>query len=124
MKLKIGDILIVVICLILTAGIVVSHVSGQYLTDDMAVEVVIEREVVDSLPLNVDMTKIYESELGMNTLVIKDQQVHIHEADCKDLICVNTKSAVYAGDAIVCLPNRFSIELIGEKEGGVDAISQ
>lgn len=124
MKLKIGDILIVVICLLVTVGIVMSQISGRYLSDDMSVEVVIEREIVDSLPLNVDMTKTYESELGKNTLVIKDQQVYIHEADCKDLICVNTKSAVYAGDAIVCLPNRFSIELIGQREGGVDAISQ
>ncbi len=124
MKLKIGDIIIILFFLISSTGLLISHAMGRIVSDDMIVEVVIERQVVDRLALNQDVEKTYVSELGTNTLIIHDGKVHVHDADCKDRICVNTKEAQYGGDAIVCLPNRFSVEIIGEIGGKVDAISE
>lgn len=124
MKLKIGDIIIILFFVISSTGIFLSHTLSRVVSDDMMVEVVIEREVVDRIPLNQNLEKTYTSELGSNTIVIEDGKIHVHDADCNDKICVNTKEAQYAGDAIVCLPNRFSVEIIGDLGGEVDAISE
>lgn len=128
MKLKIGDVVVMVFCIISTAIIFTSVTMNRTKADEMWVEVVIEREVVDTFPLNQNIQKNYTTELGTNTLIIEDGMVYIKEADCRDQICVDSKHGHFVGDAIVCLPNRFSVEIYGDPNqnggGEVDAISE
>lgn len=128
MKLKPGDIAVIIFFVISTAFIFISVTTKHLTTNDMMVKVVIEREVVDIFPISENIKKTYTTDLGSNTIVIEDGLVYIEDADCRDQICVDSKHGQYVGDAIVCLPNRFSIEIIGddssEPGGEIDAISQ
>ena len=47
-----------------------------------------------------------------NTVVIKDGQVFMAEADCPDKLCVNSKPISSRGQSIVCLPNRIVLKII------------
>lgn len=49
---------------------------------------------------------------GVNTIEIKDQMIHVKEADCPDGICVKTGwiGGKNGAAPIVCLPNRLVIE--------------
>lgn len=53
-----------------------------------------------------------EYEGRVNTVEIKDNMIHVKDADCPDKVCVNT--GWIGGDRksvpIVCLPNRLVIE--------------
>ena len=51
---------------------------------------------------------------------VSDGGVAVEHANCPDLVCVKTGEISKPGQAIVCIPNRVSIEIKGEAE--VDAI--
>lgn len=44
------------------------------------------------------------------------QGIKVKSANCADKVCVNTGKIISSGDAIVCLPARVSIELIGSSK--------
>lgn len=79
-------------------------------------------EVADSeyarLPLKEDTTlEIKSADGGRNTLVIKDGQAWVSEANCKNQICVHTAKKSQAGDVIVCLPHKVVVSIEGAKAG-------
>ncbi|MCC8150960.1 MAG: NusG domain II-containing protein [Lachnospiraceae bacterium] len=60
-----------------------------------------------------------------NTLVIKDGEADMIEADCPDQICVNTAAISVKNETIVCLPNKVVVEVIeSEAESELDVIAQ
>ncbi len=52
-----------------------------------------------------------EIKLSGNTVVIKDGQVYMLRADCKNQICVKHKKISKNGESIVCLPNKVTVEI-------------
>ena len=58
---------------------------------------------------------------GTNVLVIKEGKAYMSEANCPDKTCVKRGGVKYAGESIVCLPNRISVTVKGD--GGVDLVS-
>ncbi|MBO4693493.1 MAG: NusG domain II-containing protein [Clostridia bacterium] len=72
-----------------------------------------------TLIVKVDNKPLYEYSLGTdreielehNTAVIKDGEVYMLEADCKNQICVRTGKISKRGECIVCLPNRVILEI-------------
>ncbi|MDE6150038.1 MAG: NusG domain II-containing protein [Ruminococcus sp.] len=58
-----------------------------------------------------------ETDDGYNHIEIKNGIVHMQEADCTDLYCVNQKGISKKGETIVCLPHKIVIEI---SEGNVD----
>ena len=121
--MKKGDIIVLVLVSFLAIGLLLFNVYRTQSDDFIKVEVRINGEVVDTFSLDEDLEKIYESEFGMNKLTILDHVVSVSDADCRDQICVDTKHGTSIGDAIVCVPNRFTVELIGDG-GELDAIAR
>ncbi len=66
---------------------------------------------------------IESSSGGHNTLVIKDGEASVIEADCPDGLCMRRGKIRYNGESIVCLPNKLVIKIESEKEGEVDVIA-
>lgn len=66
--------------------------------------------------------KINQSKDKKNVLVIKDHSAYIKQASCKDLVCVHQRKIKKTGEAIICLPNKVVIEIIGGEED-VDIIT-
>ena len=51
---------------------------------------------------------------GTNLLVIENGTARMEEADCPDGTCVRTGRIRYAGQRIVCLPNRVTVTVTGD----------
>ena len=51
---------------------------------------------------------------GTNLLVIENGTARMEEADCPDRTCVRTGRIRYAGQRIVCLPNRVTVTGTGD----------
>lgn len=122
LNVKKGDLIVIVII----AAAILGFTGVNYFntkTGDLAVEIRVNSELVDTFSLTDTLEKTYETEYGTNVISIKDGKVSVVEADCRDLICVHTKAGEHSGDAIVCIPNRFTVEVIGENSE-VDVIAQ
>ncbi len=48
---------------------------------------------------------------GTNTVVIKDGEVFVKKASCKNQVCVNSGKISKKGERIVCLPNKVIVEI-------------
>lgn len=48
--------------------------------------------------------------LESNTIVIKNGEVFMKNANCKNQICVKHKKIKRSGESIVCLPNKVIVE--------------
>ena len=60
---------------------------------------------------------------GTNTLVIENGAAYLINSHCPDHTCENTGKVRYVGQTIICLPNRLSVTIKGDAEGGVDLVS-
>lgn len=121
--MKKGDLIVLIIAVLLAGGFLMFNGYRNQSEDEVVVEVRIDGDVVDTFSLDEEIVKIYESEFGMNELTILDGVVSVSDADCRDQICVDTKHGAHNGDAIVCVPNRFTVELLGDG-GDIDAIAR
>ncbi|MCX7627854.1 MAG: NusG domain II-containing protein [Methylophilaceae bacterium] len=59
--------------------------------------------------------------LGVSRIVIHDHRVRFAASPCRNQYCVHQGWLARAGQVAVCLPNRVSIELSGEK--GYDSLN-
>ena len=64
---------------------------------------------------------VYPLNGGSNVLVISEGQAWLSEANCPDLLCVKQGKIHYAGQSIICLPNRLSVTVEGGEPDIVDA---
>lgn len=107
-------ILILFFLLIAISGLIwlnAGRRSGQ------TVRVTVNGTVVGEYLLDRDETVAIEGVGGKNTLVIRDGQADMTEADCPDKVCVNHTPVSNVGESIICLPHKVVVEIIaGEGE--------
>ena len=60
---------------------------------------------------------------GTNTLVIENGTAYLINCDCPDKTCEKRGTIRFVGQTRVCLPNRLSVTVRGESDGGVDLVS-
>lgn len=120
-KIKIDIILI--IGLILIAGISFFLIDNFFTFNGNTVEVLVDGDVVESFPLDVDDN--YEIKIGnyFNQIIVKDKCVYIKTANCKDLLCVKQGKITEGGQNIICLPHKLVVRIVNENNNSVDAIS-
>ena len=106
-------IFVSVIALIL---VFVLRKGGSY----AAVEV--NGEVVGEYSLSQNGTFVLNG--GTNTLVIENGSAYLINSSCPDHTCEKTGKLRFVGQSAICLPNKLSVTIRGEKqEGGVDLVS-
>lgn len=114
--MKKGDIALIIIAFVLIALWLLPTQSGE------CVNIYVDGGIYKSLPLEKDSEIAVQSDFGTNKVVIKDKKVFVTDATCPDHLCekhVIEKS----GRSIVCLPNRMSVVIEGEKnDGKIDVI--
>jgi hypothetical protein len=115
-KIKYDLILIAAFLLVSFAALAFSLIGRS---EGATVTVEQNGEKVAEYPLDAD--GVYPLNGGTNLLVIEGGEVYMSEANCPDHTCIKTGRISFAGERIVCLPNRIAI--IIEGEGGVDAVS-
>lgn len=55
--------------------------------------------------------KDHTEKLEGNTLVIRDGQVYMKDATCKNGVCVHTGKISKKGESIICLPHKVVVEI-------------
>ncbi len=55
-----------------------------------------------------------------NTIVIKDGEVYMKNADCPDQLCVKHKPISKNGEMIICLPNQIFVEIESDIANDID----
>lgn len=112
---KLNLILILVIAAVACAGLFATRLMGANTDADTATVVIRDGEQnVYELPLGQDATKTITTDLGANVIEIKDGRVHVEEADCPNQDCVHQGWIDAAGQQIVCLPHKLTVDIVDE----------
>ncbi len=116
---------------ILIAGIIIvalfilgtTRIWQGLTTGEMAYALVtVDGKEYGRYPLNEDTTvEIKLDESTYNHFSITGGYVKMDSASCPDQICVKHAHIKYAGESIVCLPDKVVIEIVGGKDNGIDA---
>ena len=112
-KKKKRDLILVVIILAIAA---VTGAGSYFYKQKPAVyaEVSVDGKVVETLDLNEDRELTIEGyNGGTNHLVIKNKEAYVTEASCPDKVCIHQGKIHNSTEMIVCLPNRFSVRIVG-----------
>ena len=65
--------------------------------------------------LNENQTIEIKSDNGINKIKIENGSVSVDYANCPDKFCVKNKAISKSGETIICLPNKLTIEIVGDK---------
>ena len=80
-------------------------------------EVYVDGELYASYKLNdIQNKKVVriETEYGSNTLEMSNYGVCVTDASCKDKVDVRAGMITKSNQMIICIPNRFSVQLTGD----------
>lgn len=121
MNLKKYRIDIIVISVILAISLLVLLLIS--LTKKEGAFVVVEIDGATVAEYSLYDSGEYELNGGTNVLVIENKEAYLIYSNCPDHTCENTGKIRYVGETIICLPNRLSITVKGDAEGGVDLVS-
>ncbi|NMW84792.1 NusG domain II-containing protein [Peptoniphilus sp. AGMB00490] len=123
-KLKKADILVIILIVIIS--FLIYFFTNKLPKEDVnlakKVVITVDGKVFKEIPLNkdtkekIDINTIY----GKNEVVIEGGEVHMHESNCKDKICIKMGKISIPGDSIICLPNRLIVKIVSEKRNDND----
>ena len=85
--------------------------------------VVVEIDGIKVSEYSVFLNGEYSLNGGTNILVIENGVAYLNYSSCPDHTCEKTGKIKYVGQSIICLPNKVSITIKGDTEGGVDLVS-
>ena len=106
---------ILVVSLILLAFVMLFRKVGGVAVVEIAGEFYAE------YPLGTDGEYVLNG--GTNILVIEGGEAYMSYADCPDETCKNTGRIKYAGQSIICLPNRISVIISSADPGDGGLVS-
>jgi len=78
-------------------------------------------QVFATLSLNQERAIDVPGPLGTTRIVIHQHRARIQQSPCRNQYCVHQGWLSHAGQAAVCLPNRITLELVGDK--GYDSLN-
>ena len=111
-----------VIASLLLLSIMVLLVISLTRKEGAYVEVTKDGEVVAAYPLDTDGE--YTLNGGTNKLTVKDGAAYMSYSSCPDHVCENTGKVRHVGQTIVCLPNKLTVTVKGERtDDSVDFVS-
>ena len=120
------DVIVPLFALILSAALVfIMFPASAGSKSGGTVKVTVDGEVYAEYPLSGETDTIIPGARGLNNhLIIKDGEAYIADALCHDKICVHQGKISHRGETIVCLPNKVVIEIEGNEEGALDAVTR
>lgn len=117
------DYLLILIIFILSISIY--FITTKALREDVTngnVVIYYKNDVFKLLPLNEDTVYTVTTDLGSNIIEIKNKEVDMIDADCKDKLCVHEHKISYSNENIVCLPNKIVLKIENNKQSELDGM--
>ena len=115
---------LLLIAALLFAGLVISALMFFNRHEGQQVVIHANGQILARLPLAQDTQYPIEIDGTVtNVLIVRDGTVRMEEASCPDHLCVRRGAIRYAGDSIICLPNKVVAEISGEDALGLDAVT-
>ena len=109
-----GTLLIGALLLIGAALLLYTRISSR---KGSILQVRIDGQTVAEYPMGEDIDIILTGkDGGTNHLIISDGQAWFSEASCPDHLCIGMGRIDKAGQSIICLPNRISVEVMGGRD--------
>ena len=106
--MKKGDFIIIAVVIALMLSWAAFSKSGT------TASIYIDGKLYKEVPLSKDDKIVVESEYGKNTVVIENGAVRITDSDCPGKDCEAGKISK-SSRSLVCLPNRLTVIINGEK---------
>lgn len=110
-KRKKTDIIVFVV--VIAAALIIQGLILIYTNSKEVNYVAIRHDGNEIAKYKIDENKEYDFKDGEyeNHIVIKDGQVYMESANCRDHICVKQGKIDKAGQTIVCLPHKLVVEI-------------
>ena len=123
MRIRIGDILIVLVVVAVSVLLLVLPSRGA--TGTLTAVIIVDNVEYERFEL-VATDEQLEFDLHEPGVVIKaqDGQIWFVSSSCANQTCVNTGRLTRAGDIAVCLPNRVIVKIEGTNTSDVDVVAE
>lgn len=118
--MKKTDYLLIAVALLAAVGIRFFYSAGA--EKGKGVEITVDGESKAFLPIDENDNIRIDTDGGYNVITVKDGEVTVTEADCRDQICVEHKKIKKTGETIVCLPHKLVVTITGDEPGDFDAV--
>ncbi len=114
--LKKGDLLFIIVVLIGLVIFLFIRFAG-FSAVAKSVEVKVDGITKLKVHLKQSTARIYDiaSSEGSLSFIIDEEKVYVLESTCKDKLCIKEGAISRVGESIICLPNRITISIVGEK---------
>ena len=112
---------IIVIAAILFVSLLL--VLGVYVTREEGNTAVVEIDGVTVGEYSLSVNGVFPLNGGTNVLVIENGVAYLNYSSCPDHVCEKMGKIRYVGEAIICLPNRVAVKIVGNGAGGVDFVA-
>lgn len=111
-------LLIVFLALTSVMALVLLFWHSQSVAQTLEVSVQVDGKEIDRFSLKEAEGRSirYKTDFGLNIVRVKDGKVSVAEADCPDKLCIKQGKISQPGQILVCLPNRFLVEMVGGAE--------
>lgn len=122
--MKLGDKVLIGIIILAIFSYFIYNYFANTTSDELIVIIKQNGEVIKQFKITdtMEYQETFKWQGHSNTIKIKNNTVRIIAADCKDKLCINQGEISRQGESIVCLPNRFVVEIKSAKDLGVDYI--
>ncbi len=129
--LKLFDYILIAILIVFAISFNFIFINIKQSAPANSVVVTVDGEVYKTYPLDMDdeytVTTNVNGVEHTNVLKVENGVVSMLDADCPDLVCVNTKPIQYNFETIACLPNKVTLQIVSddpEKEPEIDSFVQ
>ncbi len=106
-----------------TLALMLMLITKVFAGDGNMVLVSVDGAEIERFSLGKDTEYEIEGVGGTNLLVIKDGFAYVESADCPDCLCVKQGRISKPGEAIICLPHRVIIKILGNDKKAIDIMA-
>ena len=121
-RLTLGDKIVIGGLLLLSLG--AYPLLRTLMTEGGQVRIETDGAIFQVAPLDVDRTIPVPGAFGATVVIIHNGAVRVSASPCQNKICVNSGEIFYAGQMIVCVPNKVVVRITGREELPYDAVTR
>lgn len=121
-----GDKLLILFIILISIFSLYMIKNNRLYYEQKTVVIKVDGEIYDTIDIVKGMIPVnvkVNSQFGYNLVNIDESGVRVLEASCKDKIDVKQGDISNVGEIIVCLPNRVTIEIVGNSDLQLDGVS-